>query len=189
MLLCAAAFGCSAPTSKYLAQRAQDLADCFEAAVGTGYPAYVGVKASDFAVVGCGVAGTFRYGWHGRYGGFRWESDDGWLEAGIPLVFNREEALWFPAYQDRIRTWGPCFTTREYGEEKEPRPRGEIAEKLWIGASTSLVLSARVGVNPAELADFITGWFGRDILQDDDWGPRKIEAEKEVPKEKDEAEP
>ena len=43
-----------------------------------------------------------------------------------------------------------------------------------IDLTVALGLSLRVGFNPAELLDFVLGWFGSDIL-DDDVGRKQAE--------------
>jgi len=139
--------------------------------------AYARVRVTDFAVVGLGWAQPVRYGWRGRYGS---PGASGVEESGFPFIHNREKG-------GGISTETKMgVTTRTY-ERGEPGPRGKIAEKFWIGAAATLLLSARVGFNPVEFADFVAGWFGRDMLQDDDWVPTEQQGKKEQPKKEAEA--
>ena len=47
-------------------------------------------------------------------------------------------------------------------------PERPIADRFWVGGSvTALVASLGAAVNLAELADFVVGWFGWDLLRDD----------------------
>jgi len=195
-LLGVAAFGCATPAGKYLARRGADLADCVEAEAGVGWPIapffyprfggqamdgsdaarkafrralllpklYVRVKATDFAVIGDGFTQPIRTGWRGRY---RRPGRDLPLAAGLPIYRNNEET----AGTATLTRW-LVATTRTYSGP-EPGPRGKVADRFWIGASLTLLLSARLDVNPAELADFVVGWVGWDLLRDDEWSPGK----------------
>jgi hypothetical protein len=65
-------------------------------------------------------------------------------------------------------TIGPRWYRQDYRAEyeEEYRPQERTADEF--GASFGLLLfGAEAGFRPAELADFLLGWFGADILADD----------------------
>lgn len=194
-LLCIVGAGCGTPAGQYLGHRGRDLRDSVRAEVGVGWPLapllyerpggqgmrqggqgrsspglrywllprlYLRAKATDFLVVGDGFAQPVRYGLRGRY---RPVGKAVALDAGLPLLRNDEECGGTAVHTD-----GPCLTTRTYVGPPPP-PGGRVAERLWIGASATVVLSVELGFNPAELADFLVGWSGWDMLGDDDWAP------------------
>ncbi|MBM4038997.1 MAG: hypothetical protein FJ290_10845 [Planctomycetes bacterium] len=174
-----AVVGCSAPAGKYFARRGADLADCVEASAGLGLGAYARVKATDYAVIGCGAAlcGPL-VGWRGRYVPPISEG-----VYGFPFGRNAEvEASFSAAFPPDyiVDTRGPCFTSRKYF--RKPGPGGRIAEQFWFGVSLAALFHARLGFNPAELADFVVGWFGWDMWGDDDWPSEPKETPKEPPK-------
>jgi len=169
---CALALGCSPPAQRFLVRRGIDLTDCFDASLGVGeLTPYLRLSATDYAVVGAGRGGTiFAYGWHGRYGAHGVPVESG---RGIPFAWNVE----WPGSPPTIETRWPWLTTRTYDPEVQPGPRSRTANRFWIGAWATWVLSARAGLNPVELADFVVGWFGWDLLKDDevewiDWRAR-----------------
>lgn len=172
LMACVTFSGCSAPDRRvYWRRRGRDLADCVKAEIGWAGPQMGGiharVKATDFAVLGCGVNFiSTRYGWRGRYGAPGYSHT--WA-IGLPLLGNVE-------YGDdsNVDTQLWCITTREY-EKGDPGPRGRIAERFWCGVSADLFLSARLDLNPAEFADFLAGAVGWDMLADDDWQPTQEE--------------
>ena len=174
-LLCLAACGCG-PHARYLGRRARDLGDCFHATAGVApLLAYGRARATDFAVAGAGFARAYRCGWRGRYeGGWGWGhhgkgSDADEIELGVPLLFNGEGDTVVGG--DGVVTVLPCFTTRGY--LAQPGPRARVAQRFWVGAAASLLLSVRLDFNPAELLDFLIGWGGWDLLGDDARGPQR----------------
>ena len=164
--LCALACGCSPPVEKYFVRRGMDLADCFDVSTGVGeLTPYVRLKATDWFVVGAGHGGTtFSIGWHGRYtaGGTLVEGGE-----GVPFARNEEWAGAPPM----IHTHGPFRTTRTYDPKLEPAWGTRIADRYVVGVWFAWLVSLRAGLNPVELADFVTGLFGWDILADDDVEP------------------
>jgi len=156
--------GCS--VGRYCARRGQDFTDCFNAAGPLGFGLHARVKATDFAVVSAGGSFSGASGWWGRYG---FQERLG-VDAGAPFVVAVDgydvPHIGGAPYQSV--TWGPCVTSREYNEVR-PGPRGEFSDKFWVGGTaTVVILSARFEFNPVEFADFLTGWFGWDLLEDDE---------------------
>lgn len=179
---CAVGAGCAQPPRGYLAQRGADLADCFHFTIGYGLMTYSRVKFTDWVVLGAGVAGRERWGWRGRYGDRGWEKARGGdvyigdvgYEAGFPLVANEEGS---DAGGNRVSTLGPSSTTRRYASDLEPPKWGKLADKFWIGIAGTAGLSFEIGINVAELLDFILGLWAVDITGDDAWAPKLPPAE------------
>jgi hypothetical protein len=184
--LCTCA-GCS--QRDYLTRRAADLGDCFEVGIGIAHPPpdpveegeewmavgwlapYAGVRATDFAVVSLGSSINTCIGWHWRYPPATIVHS---MQYGLPLLLTYEYSQSFETAEHVVvRTWGPCVTRREYFHE--PGPRGKVAQRMWTGVSATFLASVRAGFNPAEFADFLVGWFGWDMLKDDDWQPQPSE--------------
>jgi len=190
--LCAVAVGCATPAGQYFERRGADLADCVQAEAGIGWPVapflfpqaggqvmngegkkawhtsvflpklYARAMVTDFAVVGDGFTQPVRLGWRGRYA----ESGSTVaLASGCPIFANHEEAG-----GTAVHTRWLALTTRSYADE--PGPRARVAERFWMGVSATLLLSARLDLNPAEFLDFLAGWFGYDLLLDDLWSPK-----------------
>lgn len=173
--------GCAQPPRGYLAQRGADLADCFHFTIGYGLMTYARAKFTDWAVVGAGVAARERWGWRGRYGDRGWEKPRGGdvyigdvgYEAGFPLVANEEGS---DAVGNRVSTLGPSITTRRYAADLEPTRGGKLADRFWIGIAGTAGLSLEVGINIAELLDFLLGFTTLDITADDTWAPKPLKA-------------
>jgi hypothetical protein len=179
---CAVVTGCAQPPKGYLERRGADLADCFCFTVGYGLMTYSRVKFTDWAVLGAGIAGRERWGWRGRYGDRGWEKRRGGdiyigdvgYEAGFPLVANEEGS---DAAGNRVSTLGPSSTTHRYAKDLEPKRWGKLADKCWIGVVTTAALSVEIGVNIAEIVDFILGLWTIDLTGDDTWAPRPLPSE------------
>jgi hypothetical protein len=157
-----------------------DFADCFDIGGGVGGAVpYVRVKVTDYFVVGGGEVQTiFALGWHGRYTGMGTPVETG---KGVPFAWNEECAGAPPM----VMTQSPFVTTREYDPAATPCRGTEFADRFWIGAWLTWGLSGRFGFNPVELADFLAGWFGLDLLKDDEAEPvdwQKRFREKEPPR-------
>jgi len=183
-LLCVLAAGCAQPPRGYLGRRAMDFGDCFTLTAGYGLISYARVKFTDWVVVGTGMASRERWGWRGRYGDRGWEKKRGrgdvyigdmHYEAGLPLVANEEGS---DGKGNRVSTIGTSGTKRRYAKDLEPGGWvAKIADRCWIGIATTAGLSFEVGVNIAELIDFILGLTSLDICADDSWAPKPIEDE------------
>jgi hypothetical protein len=170
--LCAALWGCA--PDQYVADRAQDFADCFDVGLGIGTPyPYLRAKATDILVGGVGYGKSYTVGWRGRYAGpAGLSTEEQWA---VPLircveeVYSKDAATSEDRFRLEVETWGPCVTKRWYPEGEGRRLGTDFSEYCWLGVSATLGLSARVGLNPVELVDFLFGWFILDPLADDSW--------------------
>ena len=196
--LCAVVAGCSTPVGKYFARRGADLADCVEAEVGLGWPAapflfpkatgyamedvggtpirvdarkprsralglphlYLRMKLTDFFVFGNGYAQPVCTGWRGRY---RRAGSTVALAAGLPVYRNHEEIAGTTVHTDWL------VNTRRTYDAAKPGPGGQVAERAWMGFSATILVAFRLDFNLVELADFLVGLSGYDLLRDDAW--------------------
>jgi len=200
-LLCLAALGCSGPVGRYFAQRGADLGDCVHAEVGLGWPVapflfpkatgyamdpggqaipvpesqprwrgllmphlYVRLKLTDYFVLGNGYAQPVTTGWRGRY---RAAGSGVGVYAGLPVYRNHEEVA-----RTAVHTQWLARTTRTY-DTAQPGPGGMIAERCWAGLAATVLVAFRLDFNLVELGDFLTGWFGLDLVGDDYWQPSR----------------
>lgn len=179
---CALMLGCVQPPRGYLGKRLTDFADCFQFSVGYGLMTYSRMKFTDWAVLGAGIASRERCGWRGRYGDRGWEKARGGdvyigdvgYEAGLPLVANEEGS---DGEGNRVSTLGPSSTKHRWARDLEPTRGGKIAEKFWIGMAATAGLSLEIGINPAELLDFLLGLMAIDLTGDDTWAPKPLPPE------------
>ncbi len=195
--LCAAVAGCSTPVGGYFARRGADLGDCVHAEVGLGWPAapflfpratgyameaggeaipvpgrkprwrallkphvYTRMKLTDFAVFGSGYAQPVTTGWRGRY---RAPGPAVAINTALPVYQSHEEV----AGTSVLTRWA-VFTKRTY-DAAPPGRGGMVAERCWAGFSATLIVAIRLDFNLVELADFLVGLSGFDLLGDVDW--------------------
>lgn len=193
----AAVAGCATPVGKYFARRGADLADCVHAEIGLGWPAapflfpratgytmeaggeaipvpgrkprwrmllvphvYMRTKLTDFAVLGSGYSQPVTTGWRGRY---RPAGSGVAIQAGLPVYRNHEEVA-----GTSVHTEWAVFTKRTY-DAAPPGRGGMVAERCWVGLSATLLVAFRLDFNLVELADFLVGISGYDLLGDDNW--------------------
>jgi len=177
----------ASPQKTYVGRRLADLGDCFQASVGYGLMTYARFKFTDWMVAGMGVAAYERYGCRGRYGDRGWEkqrSGDPYIgdvhyAAGLPLIANEEGS---DGAGNRVSTLGPGITTRRYAKDLEPADwRGKLADRFWISLTATAALSFELGINIAELLDFLIGLTSLDMLGDDDWTPKPLPPQKPPP--------
>jgi len=163
---------------EYLQNRGEDLSDCFKASIGAG--AGISLRAK-FGPV-CLSAG----GWTGYSIGLEEKSSINiWNEhvVGIPFTtlfgigFNVMYKFSLPA----IFISDFHFVTRYYpplvgGEDimsyyiwfrRMQKKQIKIEDYFWIEASLYVFAGIKLGFNILEFSDFILGWFGIDILNDD----------------------
>jgi len=192
--LCLALAGCAQPRNftGYLADRSRDLVETVRLSAGVGLGLHARAAVTSYLFVGEGYAYTHMFGWDGAAGVNQWQWNRLAASAGIPFVMDYDvdaRAL------DPGADWS-VFTRLHYGE-KQPKefaakyvsltscvflsdsylwtcnrrtllPGTRQADFYWVEAdATALVLSARAGINLAELADFVGGLFCLDMLGDD----------------------
>ena len=170
--------GCS-----YLQDRGRDFQDCFKANVGTGFGICAGARVTD--AINCplgffqgswrvGVDGRTRpqYYWsEGEMGGLlaldHWEFRGPEDKPGLSMARAWMWSGWLTAGGPEEDLPPPPHIYRHYNGE-QPSQGTKLAERYWLEAEVfALVLGARVGVNPVEIADFLVGLVTVDILDDD----------------------
>jgi hypothetical protein len=167
----------ASPGCLYLSKRAHDWQDCWRVSVSAG----LGAKAHlQLGALGFGVG----Y-WDGYEAGYFENEGLGVYRSsyfGIPIPFNLallpfdsgSRPHYVFTHRDRIEGWGSNLglfhlTMRSYEKNRKP-PYVSI---WWYEIDLRFFVGIRLGVNIAEFADFILGWFGIDIMGDDrrEWEP------------------
>jgi hypothetical protein len=168
----------------YLAARARDLRDVVTFDFGVGF--------------GLGVDGQLTDAFHTGLGGgqyFVWQlghpshaaSDSalGGLQANLAwLVYRTDGSMLAPDHQGfllNFTQWPAWFAEPPHGRDALLRttslPLSQHATAPWwnvadIDVGVQLLpVSCRLGARPGELVDFLLGWFGADVLGDDDGPP------------------
>lgn len=160
--------------------RMKDLADCGKASVGVGIGLEVYAKVGSLTHPSLGIgSGTFRIGHESR------ETTGAWSEAsavapvttllGLGFSGGNPSALNWSQLRGRISSdetddngfWLPLLMLLDDDnfEDYDPLAFGEITD-FEVGG-TLVFVSARVGVNPLEIVDFVLGFVGLDIAGDD----------------------
>lgn len=165
--------GC-ASTKAYFCDRGRDAADIFTIAGGVG----LGGKVR----IGPVHAGLILYGADvGLYAGDIVMCDGGPCRAVIGgELIGWSSELMYPCSRNELRTaerlrakWyfaeSPVlpFITTVFNENQEESVRFPHPYWTQCEVQLGLLLSTRLGFNPGELVDFVLGWFGFDIYDDD----------------------
>ncbi len=172
--LIAFAFGVSgcASTRAYVSDRGHDAADILTLTVGHGLGG-AKVQAGPIAI--------------GAYQNMDWMGLRGGEAFAFPDSHHAGWDAWFPfpvipldwGNMAGVEMWDGGMRSFERGKNigyLSPYPFwiGGLAERGWrspypyqIDAAVGLGITIRAGVNPAEFVDFLLGWIGFDIFNDD----------------------
>lgn len=188
--LCA---GCGV-VPRYARDRAADLADCLKLEGGYGGAADFEVRATDWISTGAGAASSFRWGFEGReLVGFPGAGKSGvthhyglpvmpirsWLSLepydhdGLIRFFYtdisvRDKRFFSPSVEpERVAKSIVLFDVTSLPRYREPGEKRVAIQAFDLHVGATFVLSARAGFSPGQFADFILGWFGRDLAGDD----------------------
>lgn len=152
-------------TERYFLSRWYDLIDIVDLSFGAGPGFLINAHATKFFQVGFGYSDAYRVGFRGRSAGV-WREKR--LEAGVSILYYQK------VKRERISGWVENFrtdtmdldTTAVYANNADRSFTG-------IGATIHALILVDVNVRPAQAADFVLGWFGIDILDDDTCKPRR----------------
>ena len=189
LLAAAAALSGCAATGSYFADRGRDLADVASLTFATGYGAKV--RAGPIhtgSLVHTDMAGLrggaplwglpedhgrdyeaffpfIPFGTPGRcsFEDFHASYDSG--EADDPIIL-RHKAYEARGSMPLVTTdFSPVLPSTQYDDT----PGDYLFHPYWtqVDLAADIVIGVRVGCNPGELVDFVLGWFGADILDDD----------------------
>lgn len=198
MVLAAALCAGCAGWPPYAVDRAADLVDCFSLEAGYGGAVDAEVRATDWIATGAGAASSFRWGFAGRkLVGFPGAPDSGVTHHyGVPVmpfrtwlslepydrdglirffytdVSVRDERFFSPSVRPaRVSKSIVLFDVTSLGQFREPPGERKLIDAFDLHAGATFLLSARAGIRPGQIADFVLGWFGIDVA-DDDAAPR-----------------
>lgn len=150
-----AAAGC-AGAGDYLGDRGSDFADIFLFRGGTGFLANATVKATDGLHAGLGFASVHVWGFKGRHPQEVRGDDLGFVVGHVEDHFTGPRE----PYGDSC-----YFSPLLFGEEATDVP---VMDRFFLEARATVVLvTLDLGVNPAELLDFLAGWATVDFAGDD----------------------
>ncbi|MEI6234571.1 MAG: hypothetical protein WCT04_16070 [Planctomycetota bacterium] len=152
-------------TSHYFLSRWYDLIDIVDFSFGAGPGFLINAHATKFVQVGFGYSDAYRIGFRGRSAGV-WREKR--LEAGVSILYYQK------VKRERITGWVEDFradkmdldTATVYANNNDRAYSG-------IGATIHALILVDVNIRPMQAADFILGWFGVDILDDDTCKPRR----------------
>lgn len=180
--------GCATATKEYLVDRGRDAADIFSVGVGAG----VGAQAR----VGMVHAGLLFHSDLIAFRGGKLVAGDlgangGTAEAPLPIVFLRcNPGFYYDEFQPEdkanadpiLRQRHKYFSAWSFSPllteifATDPTNEKEIYKAIdapfhpyfsQIDVACGALLGVHVGFNPGELVDFLLGWFGIDICDDD----------------------
>lgn len=165
-------------SGRYWADRGRDLGECFVASVHAGgvgsVQARVGPVDSGLGLF-LGYALGKAHWWH--YGTFVW------AQSGLVVIHHSQDALKLPVRY--VRSSFLLLTPLQYDASDISKlnwnaPRRDDGQTVagpffdeahWrvdnffsIEVGANLLVGARIGVNLAEIADFMTGWFGVHLV-------------------------
>ena len=195
LLALSLAAGCAAPRTvgEYFGDRARDAADCVRLSVGYGAGLHLRAHLPYLPPAGYGTAPRLRmYGWDGPAGAgaAAWDQTAGslflppviWVDADgrSPDLERLVGAASQPPSEPtafrgvwRFKAAGLLWPDSAMYRTEYLRtipPGTERADAWWLGIDATLgYVSIRAGVNPAQIADFILGFAGIDLLGDDHW--------------------
>jgi hypothetical protein len=190
LLFAGTSTGCS-----YLEARGRDFLGCFRCTVGAGVGAHASIQIGPLGY-GVGLWEGYEAGLQGDWGfqasrssfysspfplwlvttplytKWKWDPACG---CGYMPFAHYHHALWLrnPGKKKTVELQKGMFLFCIKGRGTDEGNYAAMwdsswADPLWIEVSLHCMVGVRVGFNPAEFVDFLLGWFGLDILNDDD---------------------
>lgn len=152
-----------AQTGTYFLSRWYDLIDIVDFSIGAGPGFLVHGRATKIAQFGFGYSDACRVGFRGRSAGM-WREKR--LEAGVSLLYYQKVS------RERVSGWVENFRSDVMDlDTAAVYQNNNDRSFLGIGATVHILLLVDVNVRPAQAADFVLGWFGIDVLDDDTCKP------------------
>ncbi len=190
LLLVICSLGCA--ESRYLANRGKDLADIGKVSV--GIPVYfhgwgvgpgIDVQATDFIHPSLGYRSFFLcFGHENRDISLLW-ADLSWYypfsleenRTGVTLHRNFDSI-----FDNTVSETSYYMTRKEYYRENiYEHVKVSWVKRMGFEATVSaLLVNARVGINPAEVLDFVLGFAGIDIAGDDEKEVASVETKPQI---------
>ncbi len=176
----------------YLKNRGNDFLDVVWADVGYGLGVGVDMQLTAFSQSGLGVYRMAKSGLTRRE--FKtWNEFGAALLLGRMVLYDQHPPARPPGEHDGERRGSLIYPTAirsllgdEFKAEGRPRihivnPRAPWMNAFDVDIGVALiVIGARVGLSPGEGVDFLLGWFGLDIGEDDIKGPKPITEDEEI---------
>jgi hypothetical protein len=151
--------------SHYFLSRWYDMCDIVDFSFGAGPGFLVHAQATKFFQAGFGYSDAYHVGFRGRSAGV-WREKR--LEAGVSLMY------WQKIERERVTGWVESFRADKMDLDTATVYLNNADRSyLGLGATVHVLIMADVNFRPAQAADFVLGWFGIDILDDDTGKPHR----------------
>lgn len=152
-------------TARYFLSRWYDLVDIVDFSIGAGPGFLINARATKLAQVGFGYSDAYRVGFRGRSAGV-WREKR--LEAGVSILYYQK------IKRERVTGWVEDFRSDKMDLDTATVYRDNADRSfLGIGGTFHALILVDVNVRPAQAADWVLGWFGIDVLDDDTCKPRR----------------
>ncbi|MGD0093575.1 MAG: hypothetical protein ABSE73_27005 [Planctomycetota bacterium] len=143
----------------YFLSRWYDLVDIMDFSFGAGPGLMFQVHATKFAQAGGGWSDAYHVGFRGRSAGI-WREQR--KEVGVSLFYYQK------VQRERITGWVESFRTEKMDLDTSAAYSNNNDRSFFgIGAMAQLGVMVNVNVRPMQAVDFIMGWVGIDVLEDD----------------------
>lgn len=152
-------------TARYFLSRWYDLVDIVDFSIGAGPGFLINARATKFAQVGFGYSDAYRVGFRGRSAGV-WREKR--LEAGVSILYYQK------IKRERVTGWVEDFRADKMDLDTATVYQNNADRSfLGIGATFHALILVDINVRPAQAADWVLGWFGIDVLDDDTCKPHR----------------
>lgn len=149
----------------YFLSRWYDMLDIVDFSIGAGPGFLVNGHATKVAQFGFGYSDAYRVGFRGRSAGV-WREKR--LEAGVSILY------WQKVKRERITGWVENFRSDKMDLDTAAVYQNNNDRSFTgVGATIHALILVDVNVRPAQAADFVLGWFGIDVLDDDTLKPTR----------------
>lgn len=150
-------------TGHFFLSRWYDLIDIVDFSLGAGPGFLVNGRMTKIAQFGFGYSDSCRVGFRGRSAGI-WSEKR--FEAGVSVLYYQK------VKRERVSGWIENFRSDKMDlDTATVYQNNNDRSFLGIGATIHVLLLVDVNVRPAQAADFVLGWFGIDVLEDDTCKP------------------
>lgn len=152
-------------TAHFFLSRWYDLVDIVDFSFGAGPGFLVNGRCTKIAQFGFGYSDAYHVGFRGRSAGV-WREKR--FEAGVSVLYYQK------VKRERITGWVENFRSEKMDlDTATVYQNNNDRSFLGVGATLHALIMVDVNVRPAQAADFVLGWFGIDVLEDDTLKPRR----------------
>ena len=156
--------GTLAGVGRYFKDRGNDVIDVFAGTgIGVGFGLEASGRATDYARLAVGLAGSCKVKIERQPFPLQGE-----MVMGLPMPQFGGEPITYMRMADQRHTDEPLDESQDFIFIPRDRQRKPWIDRFDVGASaTAIVPSASLNFSPGQAIDFLLGWFGADIGNDD----------------------